>query len=90
MDPTESAHAEVAYRTYWVAWAILLCVTLGMVLLHHPAVLLAGMALKAAIIAFWFMHLKYEKAGLVVSVLVGIFATSLLLFGLIVPDGRAM
>lgn len=90
MDLSTAGHVDVPYRTYWVAWVVLLGVTLGMVSLTHPAVLLAGMAVKASIIAFWFMHLKYEKAGLVVSVFVAIFATSLLLFGLIAPDGRAM
>ncbi|MBI3268128.1 MAG: hypothetical protein HYZ53_03835 [Planctomycetes bacterium] len=86
----DAAGTDVPYRTYWRAWGCLLALTLGMVLIGHPAVLLAGMTLKAAIIAFVFMHLKFERAGLVVSVLVGIFATSLVLFLLLIPDGLAM
>ena len=84
------AHVEVSYKTYWYAWLCLLVVTLLMVLTLDPLVLIAGMSLKALIIALWFMHLRYEKLELVLYVLVGIFATALLLFFLIAPDGRAM
>ena len=86
MDETHAA----GYRTYWIAWAILLTVTLVMIAFTKPVVLILGILVKASIIALWFMHLKYERAGLVLSVVIGILFTGLLLFALIVPDGLAM
>lgn len=83
-------HVDVSYKTYWVAWLVLLALTLVMVFVAQPPVLILGMILKAAIIFLWFMHLRYEKLDLVLSVTVGIFATALILFLLIAPDGTAM
>ena len=87
---TSQTHAEVDYRTYWLAWLCLLVITLAMVFIGNQPVLIAGMSLKAAIIGLWFMHLRYERLDLVLSVALGIFATALILFLLIFPDGRAM
>lgn len=86
----EQAHAAVPYRTYWIAWVVLLGITLLMVLVTHRAVLLAGIVVKATIIALWFMHLRYERIGLTLVVLLAMILTTLALFGLIVPDGLAM
>ena len=83
-------HADVPYRTYWIAWLILLGLTLTMIFISHPAVLIAGMSIKATIIGLWFMHLKYERPGFTAIIALAIFGTALLLFGLIVPDGMAM
>lgn len=83
MNPNDS----VPYRAYWIAWIILLAVTLAMVTVESRAVLLGGMALKASIIAAWYMHLKYEKPFFVACIALGILATGFLLFGLIAPDG---
>lgn len=77
----------VSYKTYWIAWVVLLAVTLAMVTVDSRAVLLGGMALKASIIAAWFMHLKYEKPFFVACIALAILATGFLLFGLIAPDG---
>jgi hypothetical protein len=74
------------YRTYWIAWLVLLAMTVAMIAMSHPGVLLAGIGLKSAIIALWFMHLKWERGFLAASVAVGIVATTLALFGLIVVD----
>lgn len=87
---TAEAHAAVDYRTYWLAWACLLVITLAMVLTGAVPILITGMAVKALIIALWFMHLRYERLDLVLCVLLGIFFTALLLFLLIYPDGQAM
>lgn len=87
---TAQTHAEVNYSTYWLAWLCLLVITLAMVFIGSPPVLVAGMVLKAAIISLWFMHLRYEHVDLVLCVVLGIFATGLLLFLLIAPDGTAM
>ena len=84
------AVAETHYRTYWKAWIALLAITLVMLTFGHAALLIVGMSVKAAIIAFWFMHLRKERFDFVLYVLVGIFATALILFRLILPDGRAM
>ncbi len=87
---TAPSPTQVNYRTYWLAWLCLLCITLAMLFIGKPAVLIAGMILKASIIGLWFMHLRYERLDFVLCILVGIFVTGLLLFGLIAPDGRAM
>ena len=80
---------EANYRGYWIAWLILLVITVVMVALTNPAVLLAGMTVKATIIALWFMHLKFEKTSLIVTVVVASLVTTLILFGLMVPDALA-
>lgn len=85
----EGTHS-VPCRVYWIAWFVLLAITVAMVYTHHPAVLLLGMAVKASIIMAWFMHLKYERFEFALGILVSIFATGMILFGLLVPDGLAM
>jgi hypothetical protein len=57
-------HALLDYRTYWIAWLVLLVITLAMVFIGNPTVLITGMTLKATIIGLWFMHLKYERIEL--------------------------
>ena len=89
---SEKAHR---YRTYWIIWAVLLIATVVMIFIgdaNIPAsmqavLLLLGSVLKASLIVFYFMHLRYEKAGLVITVLAGIFVTSLLMFLLPAYDG---
>jgi len=81
---------DPGYSKYWKAWGVLLVLTVVMVAMANPVVLMTGIAVKAAIILFVFMHLQYEKAGLVLCILIGTFATSVVLFGLLIPDGRAM
>lgn len=78
------------YGTYWAAWLLLLGITLAMVLTGHPVVLLGGILLKATIIVLWFMHLRYERLDFTLVIVLGTLLTALVLFGLIVPDGRAM
>lgn len=85
-----SSQLAARYKTYWMAWLALLVVTVLMVFVGHRPVLVAGMVFKAAVIVMLFMHLKYEKFALIVTVLLGVFATSLLLYGLLIPDGLAM
>ena len=83
------------YRTYWIIWAFLLVATLVMIaigeanlsLTARVVLLLLGSALKASLIVFYFMHLRFEKAALVVVVLVGIFVTSTLMFMVPAYDG---
>ena len=79
------------YRIYWVTWAILLVITVGMLAaekFHMPKWFLIGflltfMAVKAVMIAGNFMHLRFERPSLAVVVASGILVTSLILFSFI-------
>jgi caa(3)-type oxidase subunit IV len=92
------ATARTSYGTYWRAWGSLLALTAVMVVaegvrvprLFLVAVLVTAMLAKAAIIGGWFMHLRFERAPLVVSVVLATFVTAAALFGLIAPDGVSM
>ena len=86
----DSTAAAPNYGVYLKVWAVLLVITLLMVFFTAKAVLIAGMTLKALLIALWFMHLRYEKLDFVLYVLVSIGLFSLVLFGLIAPDGLVM
>ncbi|MBI4583910.1 MAG: hypothetical protein HY717_07785 [Planctomycetes bacterium] len=86
----EEVRAEVSYRPYWIAWFALLILTLSMVYIGSPAALIAGMIVKAALIIFWFMHMRMERLSFALIVLLSIFATSMVLYLLIMPDGKAM
>ncbi|MFQ6046264.1 MAG: cytochrome C oxidase subunit IV family protein [Gemmatimonadales bacterium] len=85
------------YRTYWIAWGILLMLTIFMLLMEATrfsrvatiTILLAAMLTKATLIGGWFMHLRFERRALVVSVVAGTFATAAVLFFLLIPDGTA-
>jgi cytochrome c oxidase subunit IV len=87
-----------SYRTYWIAWGILLVLTLIMLLLEGSGFprgaaiffLVAAMLTKATVIAGWFMHLRFERFALVVSVVVSTLATAAVLYFLLIPDGLAM
>ncbi len=50
-------------------------------------ILVAAMLFKATLIASYFMHLRYEKLFLGLSVLFGLLINGAILFVLIVPDG---
>jgi caa(3)-type oxidase subunit IV len=87
-----------SYRTYWIVWGILLTLTILMIIMEGAPFsrvfavlfLIFAMFAKATLIGGWFMHLRFERAALVVSVVVGTLATAALLFFLLVPDGIAM
>ena len=89
---TDTAHP---YRGYWILWAVLLTVTLLMIAIEGaglPAalavvMLLFGSAIKATLIIFYYMHLKFEHLGLILTVLVGLFVTAILMFVLPAYDG---
>jgi len=78
------------YGRYFRIWLVLLGITLFMVVFTSRTVILAGMTAKATIIALWFMHLKEETLDFILYVALSIVFFSLVLFGLIVPDGLAM
>ena len=83
-------------RAYWITWAVLLAFTVVMLWADGASAsvsrttfvlfMLAAMVAKASIIAANFMHLRSERAGLVVTVVVGLFVMAIILFVLIAPD----
>ena len=83
------------YGIYWIIWGVLLVLTFVMIFIGEAnlgyvakaSLLLLGAAAKAALIIFYFMHLRLEKAGLAVVVLSGLFLTGALMFALPAYDG---
>ena len=84
------------YRVYWITWAVLLTITVGMLLaesMHMPKWFLLGflllfMAVKAVMIAGTFMHLRHEQRNLAIMVAAGIVLTSLILYSYISFESR--
>jgi cytochrome c oxidase subunit IV len=93
-DSKSSSHS--GYRLYWVTWLVLLSITLVMLTVEYfPAppwiligVLLTAMLTKAATIAGNFMHLRYERKGLVLIVALSVAFTAMFLFGYLAADAR--
>ena len=89
---------HVSYRTYWISWGLLLVLTVIMLLAEELQlgaavtllVLLGAMVVKATVIGAWFMHLKYERVALVLSVALGILATGGALFFLLLPEALSV
>jgi cytochrome c oxidase subunit IV len=79
------------YRIYRVTWVILLIITVAMLAseaFHLPrwfliVFLLAFMMVKASMIGGNFMHLRYERPALALTVAAGILVTSLILYSFI-------
>ena len=72
------------------AWAALLVVTLLMVFIQARPLLLIGMTVKASLIGWVFMHLRYERRDFVFYVVGSMVISAAILFGLIAPDGMVM
>lgn len=91
------------YGIYWRIWLVLLIVTGVMIFVDRPTaqalgsadqgqtvlivILVLAMLLKATLIATYFMHLRYERLFLGLSVLIGLLLNGAILFTLIAPDG---
>ena len=83
------------YGIYWVVWGVLLVLTFVMIFVGEAnlnavtkaALLLVGAAAKASLIIFYFMHMRWEKPTLAMTVLVGMFLTGALMFALPAYDG---
>jgi cytochrome c oxidase subunit IV len=83
-------------RTYWITWAALLVFTMLMLWadgasqsvprLAFVMFMLGAMLVKATLIGANFMHLRFERASLVITVVVGLLVTGTLLYVLIAPD----
>jgi cytochrome c oxidase subunit IV len=82
------------YRVYWIAWGVLLALTITMVALDQAglprgaflAVVLSAMLVKATLIGAVFMHLRFERLALVLAIVVGLPLNALVLYVLIAPD----
>ena len=89
------AHAPAGMRVMYIVWGWLLALTLIEVFLAYEqfsllVMLLAllGMSIvKAALIMSWFMHLKFERISVVLTI-VPAMIMCLLLMNIIWPDGR--
>ncbi len=77
-----------------MTWGALLAVTLVMLALDGAPIarpvlvtaLLVAMTIKAVLIAGNFMHLRHERGGLILTVVLGLFVMAIILYGLMVPD----
>ncbi len=85
MEYSESRHPVVPYSTFVRVWLLLLALTALLVFTtrkYHEALSVPAMLtitpLKAGLVFFYFMHLKYEKPFLKIMVLVTL--SSLILF----------
>lgn len=86
---------HAGYGIYWRTWLLLLALTMGMAFLDRSAIsrtalvwiLVLAMLIKASLIGAYFMHLRFEKASLVLTVAAGLLLTAAALFFLIAPDG---
>jgi cytochrome c oxidase subunit 4 len=94
-----SEHAESVgshgYKGYWILWIVLLMLTVTMIVIGesdmpkapHAILLLIGSCVKASLIIFFYMHLRYENRNLILVVLIGIFLTGVLMFVVPAFDG---
>ena len=81
-------------RVYWITWAVLLMFTVVMLWMDGASIprqafvafMIAAMLTKASIIGANFMHLRGERASLVLMVVVGLLVTGAVLYVLIAPD----
>ena len=83
-------------RGYWITWGVLLVFTVAMLWADAASIprlafvvfVIAAMLTKASIIGANFMHLRSERVGLVLTVVVGLLVTGAVLYILIVPDAN--
>ena len=81
-------------RGYWITWSVLLLFTVVMLWADSASIprlafvvfMIVAMLTKASIIGANFMHLRSERAGMVLTVVVGLLVTGAVLYVLIVPD----
>ena len=84
------------YRVYWIAWGVLLMMTITMIALDQASLphrtfvmlMLGVMSIKAGLIAAVFMHLRSERWPLVLGIVVGLPVNAAILYVLIAPDAQ--
>jgi cytochrome c oxidase subunit 4 len=93
-EHVESAGSH-GYKGYWLLWIVLLVLTVTMIFIGdsqlskapQAILLLLGASLKASLIIFFYMHLRFENRNLILVVLLGIFLTGILMFVVPAFDG---
>jgi cytochrome c oxidase subunit IV len=84
----------LSLRGYWITWGVLLVFTVVMLWADTASIprlafvvfMIAAMLTKASIIGANFMHLRHERVGIILTVVVGLLVTATVLFVLIAPD----
>ena len=90
-QPTGHALEHPGYGTYIKVWIVLLLLTAGLVALSHVSQskailgLLTLTPLKAALVFYYFMHLRYEPP-LLKGVVLAALGTLLIYFALLFSD----
>jgi cytochrome c oxidase subunit IV len=83
----------VSAKTFLVVWAILMILTFLLVetslstLPMKDFLIVIMMLAQAYLVSFYFMHLRFEKLPLILSVVLGVLLTVLLLYFVIIWDG---
>lgn len=90
MSSKTNDHAEPNYWMVWLALAVLTVIELTVARVPHAKafviISLCALALtKAALVALYFMHLKFEKYALILIVLSPLVLSAIVYIGL-VPD----
>ncbi|MCZ6695532.1 MAG: cytochrome C oxidase subunit IV family protein [Acidobacteria bacterium] len=90
MSSDATDHAEPNYWGVFLALLILTVVEVGLIYIKMPRVvmvssLIAFALAKAALVAAYFMHLKFERGPLILVVLSPLVLSAILYIGL-VPD----
>lgn len=83
-------------KTYWQTWLALLGVTLAMILVGSApfpksgmlVLVLSGMTVKAGLISANFMHLRFERATFVATIVASTVFIVAFLYFLISIDGQ--
>ncbi len=91
------SHATGSLKVMYVIWTWLLIITIGEVLLAYfkvpvtiMLVVLMGMSLvKAVMIMSWFMHLRFERRSLVLT-LIPAMVICILLMSVFFPDSARL
>jgi len=84
MDTTHEHAKPVSYKTITAVWAVLLALTAVLVAVSHVspfwavAAMLTLTPLKAGLVLYYFMHLKYE--GPLIKGMVAVALTTLVIF----------
>ncbi|MHC5019893.1 MAG: cytochrome C oxidase subunit IV family protein [Planctomycetota bacterium] len=90
MDDAAAPTTPHSYAPYWIAWVVLLVLTVIMIFISNPVVLTGGIMIKATIICWWFMHLNQEKWDLTATVIIGALFFAVFMFALFAIDAVSL
>lgn len=89
----EEEKYTVSGATFLMVWVVLMALTVSLIALSFAtfsgkeALMVVLMFAMAYLVSFYFMHLRFEKLPLILSVVLGIVATTVLLYLIIMWDG---